>query len=144
MNNKYRVLAFVSLVLFSAAFACFLIGFRSQAPVMIGSAFLIVSVTLFIGLMTNRALSKETAGLVLAPISRPITASHAAVKSVKSEPIKDSISQPVATDSQRLQAGATQPDPTDLIVSIVFGSITFLFLTTGIWIMFFGHRFLFG
>lgn len=116
MNNHYRYLAAASLLLFIVAFVFFVIGLRTEAPGMIGIAFLVVSLTLLVGFVGNLKLS-----------------SHPAAK------LTDE-------DSVQLAKGANSEsaDSSEFIVSIVFGGVTFLFFAAGIWFMTFGGSDLFA
>ena len=121
MNNNFKYLAIISFFLFMSAFVCFFLGMRNEAPRMIGIAFIIVSLTLSVGTVGNWYFSKQIAQ----PQLQPATAT----------PTTGPISQPVRQ---------AETDPTEVIVSLVFGGIAVMFLAAGIWMWLFGGSLFFA
>ena len=120
MNNNFKYLAVVSFVLFLVAFICFILGMRNESPALLGIAFIVVSLTLSVGTVGNWYFSKQNAK----PHLQPATAT----------PTTGPISRPVQK---------TAADPTEMIVSLVFGGIAIMFLVAGLWLWMYGDTLFF-
>lgn len=121
MNNNFKYLAIISFFLFMAAFICFILGVRNEAPEMIGVAFMVVSLTLSIGTVGNWYFSKQMA--------------EPPLQTATMTPTTGPISRPIQK---------TAADPTEMIVSLVFGSIAIMFLAAGIWLWLYGDSLFFS